>query len=354
MQHAHQKGIIHRDLKPSNVLVTLQDGRPVPKVIDFGVAKAVDQRLTEKTLFTGTGVLIGTPEYMSPEQADLTGLDVDTTTDVYSLGVLLYELLVGALPFDVKTLRRAGYAEIQRILREDEPPRPTTRLSGLGQTASEVARHRRSDVRTLMRLLRGDLEWITMKAMEKDRTRRYASASEFAADIGRHLVNEPVTAGPPSVAYRLQKFVQRHQAKVAVASALLITLAAGLVVSTALYFRSRREKAAAEWEAYKAGLAAAQSQMEGFRTMEAREILFRIPPSLRGWEWRNLYARSNMSIANLNSGEFGGGRFGLDSRIGFSADGSRLITSTATSVHEWEMGAFAGLPTMAPSVRSSR
>ena len=195
VHHAHQAGIIHRDIKPSNVLIMLQDGKPVPKVIDFGVAKALNQRLAEKTLFTEIGILIGTPEYMSPEQADLTGLDIDSTTDIYSLGVLLYELLVGARPFDSNTLRKAGYAEIQRIIRETEPPKLATRLSSMGgEAAQEVARQRHSDVRSLARLLRGDLEWITMKAIEKDRTRRYASASEFAADIGRHLTSEPVLA----------------------------------------------------------------------------------------------------------------------------------------------------------------
>jgi serine/threonine protein kinase/Tol biopolymer transport system component len=229
VQHAHQKGIIHRDLKPSNVLVTLQDGKPVPKVIDFGVAKAVDQRLTEKTLFTETGMLIGTPEYMSPEQADLTGLDIDATTDIYSLGVLLYELLVGALPFDVKELRRAGYAEIQRIIREQEPPRPSTRLSGMGQSAAEIARRRRSDVRSLLRLLRGDLEWITMKALEKDPTRRYPSASDFAADIARHLASEPVLAGPPSLAYRMRKALRRNRGKIAACGVMALGLLIAVV-----------------------------------------------------------------------------------------------------------------------------
>ena len=176
-------------------------------------------------------MLIGTPEYMSPEQADLTGLDVDLTTDIYSLGVLLYELLVGALPFDSATLRKAGYAEIQRVIREAEPPKPSNRLTTMGQAAQEVARHRRSDVRTLVRLLRGDLEWITMKALEKDRTRRYVSASDFAADIGRHLASEPVSAGPPSLTYRLRKAVRRNRGKIAAVAAVLAALALGLIPS---------------------------------------------------------------------------------------------------------------------------
>jgi serine/threonine protein kinase/Tol biopolymer transport system component len=232
VHHAHQKGVIHRDLKPSNVLVMLQDGVPVPKVIDFGVAKAVNQRLTEKTLFTEIGMLIGTPEYMSPEQADLTGLDIDSTTDVYSLGVLLYELLVGALPFDSKALRKAGYAEIQRVIREVEPPKPSNRLSTMGEAAPEVARRRRSDVRTMARLLRGDLEWITMKALEKDRTRRYGSASEFAADIARHMANEPVVAGPPGIGYRTKKFVRRHQRQAPFFAMVVVLIAAAITFST--------------------------------------------------------------------------------------------------------------------------
>jgi serine/threonine protein kinase len=189
LHHAHQKGVLHRDIKPSNIPVSVEDGHAVPHVIDFGVAKALNQRLAEETVFTQLGLLVGTPEYMSPEQAEMSPLGVDTTSDVYSLGVLLYELLVGELPFDSNLLRRAGYAEIQRIIREEEPPRPSTRLSGLGDTASEVAKQRQTDVPALTRALRGDLDWITLKAMDKDRTRRYASASELAADVWRHLEN---------------------------------------------------------------------------------------------------------------------------------------------------------------------
>ena len=189
VQHAHQKGIIHRDLKPSNVMVTLHDGKPVPKVIDFGIAKATNQRLTEKTLFTEFRQLIGTPEYMSPEQAEMSGLDVDTRTDIYSLGVLLYELMTGSTPFDPKTLREAGYDEFQRIVREEEPEPLSTRISLAGE---DIAKHRRAEPAVLRRLFRRDLDWIVLKALEKDRTRRYESATEMAADIRRHLVGRAV------------------------------------------------------------------------------------------------------------------------------------------------------------------
>jgi serine/threonine protein kinase len=234
LHHAHQKGVLHRDIKPSNILVSVEDGHAVPHVIDFGVAKALNQRLAEETVFTQLGLLVGTPEYMSPEQAEMNPLGVDTTSDVYSLGVLLYELLVGALPFDSHALRRAGYAEIQRIIREEEPPRPSTRLSGLGETASEVAKQRQTDVSALTRVLKGDLDWITLKAMDKDRTRRYASASELAADVWRHLEMEPVLARPPSLVYRAGKFARKYRAALVV---LVLGVTASTFVSTAIQTR---------------------------------------------------------------------------------------------------------------------
>jgi non-specific serine/threonine protein kinase/serine/threonine-protein kinase len=243
VQHAHQKAIIHRDLKPSNVLVTMHDGRALPKIIDFGVAKAISQRLTEKTLFTELGALIGTPEYMSPEQAQLAGDDIDTRTDIYALGVMLYELLVGALPFDSKELRRAGFAEIVRRICEDEPLRPSIRVGTLGDASTESAARRRVDSRALRRQLRGDLDWITMKALEKDRSRRYGSPAEMAADLARHLRDEPVLAGAPGVRYRARKFVRRHKLAVASASVVLVALALGIVGTTVGMIRARRAEA---------------------------------------------------------------------------------------------------------------
>jgi serine/threonine protein kinase/Tfp pilus assembly protein PilF len=212
VQHAHQKGIIHRDLKPSNVLVSMHDTTPVVKVIDFGVAKALGQELTDKTLFTGFVQLIGTPMYMSPEQAGQSGLDVDTRSDIYALGVLLYELLTGTTPFDNERLRTAGYDEIFRIIREEEAPRPSTRVSTLGQAAATVSAKRRSEPQKLRRLMRGELDWVVMKALEKDRSRRYESASALAADVKRYLADEPVLACPPSASYRFRKFFRRNKA----------------------------------------------------------------------------------------------------------------------------------------------
>src|SRR5215470_5933294 len=211
VQHAHQKAIIHRDLKPSNILVSVVDGKALPKIIDFGIAKATGRRLTDKTFFTELGAVIGTPEYMSPEQADLSGQDVDTRTDVYSLGVLLYQLLTGELPFGSKELRALSYEDLMRTLREVEPPSPSSRLATLGDRAADVARSRNTEPGVLRRELEGDLDAITLKALEKERNRRYGSASDLAADLARYLAHEPVRATPPSRRYRLRKYVRRHR-----------------------------------------------------------------------------------------------------------------------------------------------
>ncbi len=266
VQHAHQKGIIHRDLKPTNVLVTLQDGKPVPKIIDFGIAKATAARLTEKTIFTEERQFVGTPEYMSPEQANLNGLDIDTRSDVYSLGVLLYELLTGATPFDPKQLRSAAFGEIQRIIREVNPPKPSARLSTLENLAN-VAACRQTDPRRLGATVRGDLDWIVMKCLEKDRSRRYESASSLAADVHRHVLGEAVAAAPPSAIYRSTKFVRRHRVGVVATVALAATLIGGAIATTWQAVRAMRAESHAM---ILAGKEAAQRRIA--ETNEAKAI----------------------------------------------------------------------------------
>jgi serine/threonine protein kinase len=247
VQHAHQKGIIHRDLKPSNILVTTIDGVAVPKVIDFGIAKATsNQALTDRTLFTAFEQFIGTPAYMSPEQAEMSGVDVDTRSDIYSLGVLLYELLTSRTPFEQKELLAAGLDGMRRAIRDQEPPRPSARLSTMSaDVLTTTAQHRHTEPPNLVHLVRGDLDWIVMKCLEKDRARRYETANGLAADIRRHLENEPVAASPPGAGYRLRKFVKRNRGRVAAAGLMLVALLVGIAGTTWGMIQAERARRAA-------------------------------------------------------------------------------------------------------------
>ena len=303
VQHAHQKGVIHRDIKPSNVLVTLYDGRPVPKVIDFGIAKAAGQPLTERTLITGLGAVVGTPEHMSPEQAELNQLDVDTRSDVYSLGVLLYELLTGT-PLQRKRVKEAALLEVLRLVREEEPPRPSTRLSTTDELPS-IAANRGVEPRRLSGLVRGDLDWIVMKALEKDRGRRYDTATGLAADVQRYLSDEPVLACPPSAAYRLRKFARRNRGPVLAAAAVLLALVAGVVGTTRGLVEARHQRDQAdrarrdqadllretEWRLYATQVGLALQAWEGNSPLLALHHLKSCNPDLRGWEYDHLFTR---------------------------------------------------------------
>jgi eukaryotic-like serine/threonine-protein kinase len=296
VQHAHLKGVIHRDLKPSNVLVTEQDDRPVPKVIDFGVAKATQARLTEKTLFTRFNQWIGTPAYMSPEQAGLGSLDVDTRSDVYSLGVLLYELLTGRTPLDTQKLLAAGYDAVMRTIREEDPPKPSARLSTLAQEElSAVAASRGAEPARLNRLVRGDLDWIAMKALEKDRIRRYETANAFARDVAAYLEQEPVSAAAPSAAYRARRFIARNRLVVGFSTALALTLVIGIVISAwqtarALRFAKESERARNQTEAgaYASRVVLASQRMEAGDLTQANRLLEACPAPLRQFEWHYL------------------------------------------------------------------
>ena len=333
IQHAHQKGVIHRDIKPTNVMVTLHDGNPVPKVIDFGIAKATNQKLTEKTLFTNYAQMIGTPAYMSPEQAEMSGLDVDTRTDVYSLGVLLYELLTGTTPFPTKELLSLGYGQMQKIIAEKEPPKPSTRLSTMQhEERTVVAKNRSMEVSALGRMFKGDLDWIVMKALEKDRTRRYETVNGLAADIKRHLNNEPVSAVAPTFSYQLSKFSRRNSRYMRVAAAVGALLLVALLFSTFQAVRATRARTAAEaarraalksestaraaqaneaklrsqadaqaraarQRAYASDIRLVQQTLEMNDLGRAQQLLERQTPGpgendLRGWEWRYLWEQA--------------------------------------------------------------
>jgi WD40 repeat protein/serine/threonine protein kinase len=325
IQHAHTKGIIHRDIKPTNVLVTRQDGQAVVKVIDFGVAKAMGQQLTEKTLFTEFAQMVGTPLYMSPEQAELSSVDIDTRSDIYSLGVLLYELLTGSTPVSKEQLKQAAFDEIRRIIREDEPPKPSTRISTLGPAAATTSACRQSDPKKLRQLLRGELDWIVMKAVDKDRARRYETASAFAADVRRYLRDEPVEACPPSALYRFRKFARRNKRGLLTASVVALAVLLTAASSGVLIWRSNQNLHQAldrQWRsAYFERIALAEREWGANNLGRMEQLLDECPEDLRGWEWRYLKRLRYGAMAPLTHES-------PVYSVAFSPDGQYLATST--------------------------
>ncbi len=334
VQHAHQKGIIHRDLKPSNVLVTEVDGRPTPKVIDFGVAKATEFTLTDQSQ-VDSGAIVGTPAYMSPEQGDHSSMDIDTRTDVYALGVILYELLAGSPPIDVKQFQRGAFLEMLRIVREVDPPRPSTKL-GRAEALPNIAASRNTEPEQLKRMLRGDLDWIVMKALEKDRARRYETSNGFAADVIRHLSHEPVLAAPPSRAYRLRKFVRKHRGAVVAVSLVVLALLAGIAGTTWGFFREaervkERDEAVkvadsrADELKYRLGISdflLASAAYDNSLVVLAAERLDKVPPEQRGWEWGYLTRLTRGGLFTLY------GHVDGVSSVSFSADGTRIVSGS--------------------------
>jgi len=324
VQHAHQKGIIHRDLKPSNILVTVNDGAPVPKVIDFGIAKATEGRLTALTVYTDLHQFIGTPAYMSPEQATMTSLDIDTRSDIYTLGVLLYELLTGRTPFDSKELMAQGLDALRRTIREKEPARPSTRLSTmLAGDLTTTAKKRASEPPTLIRQVRGDLDWIVMKCLEKDRARRYETANGLAMDLQRHLGNEPVAARPPSRLYELQKTVRRHRLGFAAVAAVISVLAAGVVVSTRQAARAQNANRVARRNLYAGNMRLAQAAWEQNRVAQVRQILEETADDPeRGFEWYYWQRQTHLELKTLR------GHLDQIYGVAFSPDGRRIATAS--------------------------
>jgi eukaryotic-like serine/threonine-protein kinase len=327
IQHAHQKGVIHRDLKPSNILVALYDDKPVPKIIDFGVAKAAGQPLTEQTLHTGYGAVVGTVEYMSPEQASFNNLDIDTRSDIYSLGVVLYELLAGSPPFSRKELEKAGLLETLRTIREQEPTKPSAKLSTAAGLPT-LAANRGTEPAKLRKLVRGELDWIVMKALEKDRTRRYETANSFAMDVQRYLADEPVQACPPSTWYRFRKFARRNKGGMVTASviALAVLLAVGSLTVSYLQSQSslRQEKQAKDdlvQTLYYQWVAAAADARDKNRPALAEELLEKCPPHLRGWEWHYVKRLPFAGVMKLHHDD-------IVHRVVWSPDG-RLLASAS-------------------------
>jgi WD40 repeat protein/serine/threonine protein kinase len=383
VHHAHQKGIIHRDIKPSNILVSVHGDRAVPKIIDFGIAKAITQPLTDKTFVTFQGQLLGTPEYMSPEQVDLATQDIDTRSDIYSLGVVLYELLAGVLPFERESFERAGFAEIQQMVREQEPASPSIRLTQMGDKAKGIAESRGTHVLPLARRLHRELEWVPLKAMRKDRCRRYKSASDMADDIRNYLDGNPLIAGPETTIYRVQKFVHKHAGSVATVALVATAIVLGLVVSTAMYFRAesmrtqaeqaREQEASARTEAEAArekeaearvhaetAEAATKEKAEELRrnlyinsiqladakhregnAKQVRSLLDSCPNDLRGWEWNRLNYVQDESLMTLRT------HHNALSRAAVSSDGRRIVTCGGDkTIKVWDLATCEELRTL--------